>query len=88
MKPGPEATHTVAVLVVGALAIAGVGVAYLTHTMAAGPSGLDPITLGTAVSLSSAPAWVAADRGLLFQLHGLNVTLREYGSGLAAAAAG
>jgi ABC-type nitrate/sulfonate/bicarbonate transport system substrate-binding protein len=86
VKPGPDATRAIAVLVVGVLAIAGVGVGYLTHTMAAGPIGGDPIVLGTAVSLPSAPVWVAADRGL-YQRHGLNVTLQEYGSGLAAAAA-
>ncbi|MEN6518576.1 MAG: hypothetical protein ABFC38_10335 [Methanospirillum sp.] len=47
MKPGPEATRA-AVIVIGALALAGAGVGYFTHTMAAGPVVHDPITLGTA----------------------------------------
>ena len=84
MKPGPEATRAAVVLVIGVLALAGAGVGYFTHTMAAGPVAHDPITLGTARLLSSAPVWVAADRGY-FVRHGLNVNLQEYDSGLSAA---
>lgn len=84
MKPGPEATRAVVVLVIGALALAGVGIGYFTHTMAASPTGHDPIAFGSARLLSSAPIWVAADRGL-FEQHGLNVTLREFDTGLSAA---
>jgi NitT/TauT family transport system substrate-binding protein len=61
-----------------------VGVGYFTHTLAASPAAHDRITLGSALLLSSAPVWVAADRGY-FERHGLNVTLREYDTGLSAA---
>lgn len=86
MTSAPEATRAAAVvLVIGALALAGAGVGYITHSWAAGPVVPDdPITLGTARLLSSAPVWVAADRGY-FERHGLNVTVREYDTGLAAA---
>ena len=84
MKPGPEATRAAVVLVIGALALAGAGVGYFTHTMAASPAVHAPIVLGIPRLLSSAPVWVATDRGC-FERHGLNVTLREYDTGLAAA---
>ena len=54
MKPGPEATRAVVILVVGALALAGMGVGYFSHTLAAGPVDRDPIILGTPRLLSSA----------------------------------
>jgi NitT/TauT family transport system substrate-binding protein len=84
VKPGPEATRAAVVLIVGALALAGMGVGYFTHTMAAGPIAHDPIVLGTPRLLSFAPIWVGADRGF-FERHGLNVTLLEYDTGLSAA---
>ena len=84
MKLGPEATRAVVILVVGALALAGMGVGYFSHTLAAGPVDRDPIILGTPLLLSSAPVWVGVDRGF-FERHGLNVTLREYDTGLSAA---
>ena len=84
MKPGHEATRALVILVVGALALAGVAVGYFSHTLAAGPVDRDPIILGIPLLLSSAPVWVGLDRGF-FERHGLNVTLREYDTGLSAA---
>lgn len=87
MKPGSETTRAALILVIGAMAIVGVGIGLFTHTMGVAPAGgHEPITLGSARLLSSAPVWVAADRGF-FEQQGLNVTLSEYDTGLSAATA-
>ena len=76
MKLGFEGPPVAITLLILVMALAGVGIGYITHTMAAGPAPQIPVTLGAPRLLSSAPVWVAADRGY-FERQGLNVTLRE-----------